>query len=346
VPRRDLAPAALLAAVIVVVEYVARHVVAPALPVLASPLVDDMVVTGAAYVALSLAVARVLGASPPAKALRGFVVAMTRWQGWVGIAAALAALVLGSFFDRGLWGGVHLPSFQLPPSAVFFGAGLTWLGPVSLLVVNGVVVPVAEEWLWRGAVQPRFVSALGVRAGIAVTAVLFSVKHAMVDASLGRLAAIVGAGLVLGWVARRASWQASAISHIGMNTMATTAVLATQWLVPTCAATPPALSPELQRGVDTAVTLVNDPDPAAIDASLVPAFSRPEMKDFFAKVQTTSGRCRWQCATETPGPRQVTGILSCEKVSDVMTVGVEAAAPHRIDYLLIRPTLVAAPAVK
>jgi membrane protease YdiL (CAAX protease family) len=346
VPRRDLSTAALLVAAIVAVEYVARHVVAPALPVLGAPIVDDMVVMGAAYVALSLAVARVLGASPPAKALRGFVVAMTRWQGWVGIAAALGADIAGSLLDHGLWAEVHLPSFQVPPSTVVVAAALTWLGPVSLLVVNGVVVPVAEEWLWRGAVQPRLVNALGVWAGVAVTALLFSVKHAIVDASLGRLAAIVGMGLVLGWVARRASWQASSIAHIGVNTMATAVLLATQWLVPTCAATQPALSPELQAGVDRAVELVNSPDPAAIDASLVPAFSRPEMKDFFDKVQTAGGRCRWQCATETPGPRQVTGILSCEKVSDVMTVGVEEAPPHRIDYLLIRPTLVAAPVAK
>jgi hypothetical protein len=68
----------------------------------------------------------------------------------------------------------------------------------SALYVNGELVPVAEEWLWRGVVQPRFCRAFGAGAGMAVTAVLFSVKRAIVDASLGRLLAMIAAVIVLG----------------------------------------------------------------------------------------------------------------------------------------------------
>ena len=58
----------------------------------------------------------------------------------------------------------------------------------SLLVVNGVVVPVAEEWLWRGLIQPRLT---------------------------------LGLGLVMGVLAARHDWRASAFAHSVANLVAT-----------------------------------------------------------------------------------------------------------------------------
>jgi membrane protease YdiL (CAAX protease family) len=91
------------------------------------------------------------------------------------------------------------------------------------------VIPLAEERLLRGIIQPQLLVAWGTLPALAITAVLFSLKHAIVDASLGRLLAITAGGLVLGIVAYRAGhgdsrqdgWHASAVSHVVGNLVAT-----------------------------------------------------------------------------------------------------------------------------
>jgi membrane protease YdiL (CAAX protease family) len=104
---------------------------------------------------------------------------------------------------------------------------------VSLLLVNGVVIPLAEERLWRGLIMPRLCTVLGLAPGLLLVSILFSLKHVIVDASLGRLLAITVGGLVLGVVAyladrsgRGASgWRASAVSHMVGNIVATSLAL-------------------------------------------------------------------------------------------------------------------------
>jgi membrane protease YdiL (CAAX protease family) len=49
-------------------------------------------------------------------------------------------------------------------------------------------VPLAEERLWRGLIQPRMVTRMGFVPGLLLTALLFSLKHAIIDASFGRMA--------------------------------------------------------------------------------------------------------------------------------------------------------------
>jgi membrane protease YdiL (CAAX protease family) len=128
-----------------------------------------------------------------------------------------------------------LPSFTSRPSDTVIMAGLAApLAIAALLVVNGGVIPLAEERLWRGLIQPRLFAAWGLLPALFVTAVLFSLKHAIVDASLGRFLAITVGGLVLGIVAHRAGgsdggrngWQTSAVSHTAANIIATCIALA------------------------------------------------------------------------------------------------------------------------
>ena len=56
---------------------------------------------------------------------------------------------------------------------------------------------------------------------IGLTAILFSLKHALVDASLGRLLALIAFGVICGVVAQRDSWRRSAALHMVLNTIAT-----------------------------------------------------------------------------------------------------------------------------
>jgi membrane protease YdiL (CAAX protease family) len=92
---------------------------------------------------------------------------------------------------------------------------------VSLMLVNGLFVPIAEEYLWRGLVQARMIGILSMPFAIGLTAVLFSLKHAVVDASLGRFLTLVAFGVICGVVAQRNSWRGSAALHIVANTVVT-----------------------------------------------------------------------------------------------------------------------------
>lgn len=230
-------PALGLAVIIVVTEYVARRVLAPALPTIGAPVVNDMLASALAY-GLMVAIVVPDSARSVASLRRavGGVLGYTRtWLPWIGAAAFLGSVVVLAPLDGLLWGAVRLPSFTAPAATtVLFASAATPLSVVSLLLVNGVVIPLAEERLWRGLIQPRLRVAWGLVPALAVTAVLFSLKHAIVDASMGRLLALTAGGLVLGVVAYRgggadgeaAGWRASAVSHMVGNLAATSLALA------------------------------------------------------------------------------------------------------------------------
>lgn len=220
-----------LAGLIVLSEYVARRFVVHWLPTLGAHLVNDMLAFVVCYVPLVLLTAPAAARTPRAigAALRQIAARARTRLPWLGVVVALGAAGWLGRLDQLLWGRVQVPgsgwgsplsSIVLVPQA---GQVLT---VVSLLLVNGLLVPVCEERLWRGLIQPRLVAGLGFAPGLALTAVLFSLKHALVDASLGRLLAIVGAGLVVGVIAARSSWKTSAVTHIATNTVATLLVLA------------------------------------------------------------------------------------------------------------------------
>lgn len=221
-----------LAVIIIVAEYLARRVLAPSFPAVGSPTVTDMLLAAACYGLLVTFTAPPEARSPAAlgRALRTVLARARSWLPWVGGVLFLLAVMFLALLDRALWGGVELRSFSLPPSETVLVPGLARpLALLALLVVNGVVIPLAEERLWRGLIQPRLFVAWGLPAALIVTSTLFSLKHVLVDASLGRFLAIVVGGLILGFVAHRAGgsdggrngWQTSAVSHMVANIVAT-----------------------------------------------------------------------------------------------------------------------------
>ncbi|WP_129116232.1 CPBP family intramembrane glutamic endopeptidase [Halegenticoccus tardaugens] len=54
---------------------------------------------------------------------------------------------------------------------------------MSILVVNGVVVPITEELAWRGVIQTALTDTYGTTIAIVVTATAFVLKHLFVDLS-------------------------------------------------------------------------------------------------------------------------------------------------------------------
>lgn len=136
----------------------------------------------------------------------------------IGAAAGLVLLIAdvsGNQLDRLLFGSTSALHGQIP----------VW-SAVLLLLTNGFVGPVSEEFAWRGVLQPRMTLRFGTAPGLALTALLFSLKHCVVDFSLGRLFAIMAFGLVAGAVRLRWGTSTSAAAHVTANLIGSLILLA------------------------------------------------------------------------------------------------------------------------
>jgi membrane protease YdiL (CAAX protease family) len=106
-------------------------------------------------------------------------------------------------------------------STIWFTSVAPVLSGLAVIGVNGVLVPIAEEYLWRGTIQVRLLRALPSAWAIGTTAVLFSLKHVVVDASWGRFLTLVAFGCICGIIAQRNTWRSSAVLHLFVNTVTT-----------------------------------------------------------------------------------------------------------------------------
>jgi membrane protease YdiL (CAAX protease family) len=205
-------------------EYVSRHYLMFWLPTIGTLRVNDMLSLVCAYSVLAGGLGVVMGVNwtkelaGVGQALRDCVTS-SRYTGWI-LATALSVSVF-PMLDRLIWGRVHLPllTSSAHNSIVWLATFAPVLKASSFILVNGVYVPIGEEFLWRGFVQPRLARATSLPLAIGITAVCFSLKHVLVDASLGRVLTITALGIIFGISAHRKSWKASAALHIFINTL-------------------------------------------------------------------------------------------------------------------------------
>jgi membrane protease YdiL (CAAX protease family) len=221
---RNAGAASVLVCLIIGTEYFCRHYLMFWLPTIGTLRVNDMLSLVFAYSVLAGGLGIVMGVdwtkelAGVGQALRDCVTS-SRYTGWI----LVTALSLGFFpiVDRLMWARVHLP--MLISSARNPTVWLSSLAPVlkatSFIFVNGLYVPVAEEFLWRGFVQARLARTTSLPLAIGITAVCFSLKHVLVDASFGRALTLAVLGIILGILAHRKSWRASAALHIFINTL-------------------------------------------------------------------------------------------------------------------------------
>ena len=223
---RNLGVALVVVGLITGGEYFFRHYVLFWLPIFGSLLVNDMLSLFLGYLLLSVSLGLFMHVNWEQE-LTGIVQSLreglTSWN----FTFCVLALVLGvwalSRVDRLLWGNIELPMFvsSYRDSTVWLAKLAPILKVVSLILVNGLFVPIAEEYLWRGLVQVRLIRILPAPFAIGLTAILFSLKHAFVDASLGRFLALIAFGAICGVVAQHDSWRRSAALHIVVNTIVT-----------------------------------------------------------------------------------------------------------------------------
>jgi len=227
----NVASAAGVVGIVIVTEYVFRHYVLFWMPTVGALRVNDMLALAMAYSLLIIT----FGSLTHAKwreefrrlglALRDFA---TQWTHTPWLLGLMLGLVVLPAVDQKLWADLRFPmwvsSFRNP--VVWFPQAASTLGVLAPIAVNGILVPVAEEYLWRGLVQARLSRVLPGAVAIGVTAILFSFKHVVVDASWGRFLTLVAFGSICGIVAQRHTWRSSAALHLVVNTATTSVALA------------------------------------------------------------------------------------------------------------------------
>ena len=233
--RKSLLPNAAIAAVLVIgvvaSEYVFRHYVLFWMPTLGSLRVNDMLALAMAYLLLSIIFGSLMRANwnqelrDLGQALRDF---MTQWTYTPWLLGVMLGLVVLPAADQWLWAGLRVPmwvsEFRNPD--IWFAQAAWPLEVVARIGVNGILVPIAEEYLWRGLIQERLSRVMPAVAAIGTTAILFSLKHVVVDASWGRFLTLVAFGGICGIVAQRHTWRSSAALHLVVNTATTAVALA------------------------------------------------------------------------------------------------------------------------
>jgi len=229
-PFNNLAVALCIAILTIICEYGFRHYVMFWFPVISSLRVNDMISLFFAYTLI----------------VGGFVlIKQLDWRKVLKeILQALKYLVISrngavwllimvfSFEGFGFIDRIFLAKYTLPMYLSTFQNSIVWLvglapflNAISLLLINGLLVPIAEEFLWRGLVQVYLTRLLSPILSIGITAVLFSFKHVLVDASFGRFLSIIAFGVVCGILAYRKGWETSAALHMLINTLFTIAGL-------------------------------------------------------------------------------------------------------------------------
>ena len=211
---------------VIVAEYIFRHYVLFWMPVIGTLLVNDMVSLFLAYFLLLLGIGKVMKTNWQQE-LAGIWQAVQEsarsWNSTFWLILLVLSIVILPFFDKLFWG-----RFTLPMLVSSYRNSIVWLSDLapilkvlSLILVNGIFVPIAEEYLWRGIAQARFLRIFPSPLAIGLTAVLFSFKHVLVDASWGRFLTLTAFGIICGVAAKQKGWRSSAALHIFMNTIAT-----------------------------------------------------------------------------------------------------------------------------
>lgn len=104
--------------------------------------------------------------------------------------------------------------FENPQIYAIAPAGFSWFALIGMLIMGGIVAPIAEEIAFRGLLYPWLRARLGVPGGMVASAACFAVLHGV----LVLIPALLVVGTALAWIAERSgSILPSAITHAAFN---------------------------------------------------------------------------------------------------------------------------------
>jgi membrane protease YdiL (CAAX protease family) len=222
----NLSAALAVISLVIVVEYIFRHYVLFWMPTIGTLLVNDMISLFLAYLLLLVGIGKVMKTNWQQELGDIWQAAQESARSWNStfwFVLLVLSIVILPIFDKLFWG-----RFTLPMLVSSYRNSIVWLSSLapilkagSLIFVNGVFVPIAEEYLWRGIVQARLLRILPSPLAIGITSVLFSFKHVLVDASWGRFLTLAAFGIICGAAAKQKGWRSSAVLHIFINTITT-----------------------------------------------------------------------------------------------------------------------------
>lgn len=109
-----------------------------------------------------------------------------------------------------LWAGTHLPVFTQytqPSASAYLGLGASAVIPI--VIVSFLQTGFLEEFLFRGFISKRLVSAFGYKTGIPLQAVIFGALHLLLASDVTPVSGAVifttttAGGFLLGYLAER-----------------------------------------------------------------------------------------------------------------------------------------------
>lgn len=223
---QNLSVALAVISLVIAGEYFFRHYVLFWMPTIGTLQINDMISLFMVYFLFLARIGKVMKADWP-RELAGIWHAIQEgarsWNSTFWFILLVLSIVILPFLDKLFWGRFTLPMLVNPNqnSIIWLSDIAPIMATVSLIFVNGVFVPIAEEYLWRGIAQARFLRIFPSSLAIGLTSVLFSFKHVLVDVSWGRFLTLTAFGIICGIVAKQKGWQSSAALHIFINTIST-----------------------------------------------------------------------------------------------------------------------------
>ncbi|MEE8444211.1 MAG: type II CAAX endopeptidase family protein [Alphaproteobacteria bacterium] len=137
-----------------------------------------------------------------------------RWI-WIGVGLGVLFVPLSILVSTGTQKLLGLPS-ESPQMPLLAPEGFSWTAYVIILVLGGILVPLAEEIFFRGLVYGWLRRVWSVPAGVMVSALIFGVIHGFVVVIVA--AAMIGIALALLYEKSRSLWP-SAVLHMVFNSI-------------------------------------------------------------------------------------------------------------------------------
>ncbi|MCW4013717.1 MAG: CPBP family intramembrane metalloprotease [Candidatus Bathyarchaeota archaeon] len=234
-PIRDIILALVLALIIIAGEFTSRRIVSVLLPTYFNYFFMDLVCLGGFYAVLCLIAYLLIGGDVRQKTgYTGFNI--NDWYQRVTFYNAALAVVIGIqvvnrfdvlFFSGYNWNPQLYEFIQttfnttIYTNTPLYAEHYKIAVSIVFILVNGLWVPIAEEFLWRGIIQTKLSYYMNPWTAITIVSILFSAKHCVVDLVLTRLLFLISFGLTVGWAKQRTNTGISTTTHIYINLIGT-----------------------------------------------------------------------------------------------------------------------------
>jgi len=244
-PIRDIPLAFLLALIIIAGEFTSRRIISVLLPTYFNYFFMDLICLGGFYAVICIIAYVLIGDDVRQKTgYTGFNI--NDWYQRVTFYNAALAVVIAIqvvnrfdvlFFSGFNWNPQLYEFIQstfnttIYTNTPLYAEHYKIAVSIVFILVNGIWVPIAEEFLWRGIIQTKLSYYMNPWTAITIVSILFSAKHCVVDLVLTRQLFLISFGLTAGWAKQRTNTEISTTTHIYINLIGTIYWIISHYLV-------------------------------------------------------------------------------------------------------------------